>query len=246
MILKMLLVQHVATEGPGILGRALRQRGWEVDCRVMDEEGAIVPESLHGYRALLVLGGPMGAYEEERYPYLLALEELIREGVERSLPVLGICLGGQLIARSFGAAVVPNGAKEIGWYPLFLTASGRGMSLFSGLPNSFPVFEWHGDTFSLPQGAVLLAEGETCRHQAFLYRECALALQFHPEVTPRMVRFWTEEASEELFAFGGPGASQKLWRETMWQWRQSRKQSWKFVENLCYFLEGRELSCASL
>lgn len=238
--MKVLVVQHVASEGPGILARVLRRRGWELDCRVMDHEGVVLPESLHGYRALLVLGGPMGAYQEERYPYLFVVEELIREGVRRSFPVLGICLGGQLIARSFKATVAPTWPKEIGWYPLFLTAAGRETPLFSGLPDSFPVFEWHGDAFALPEGAVLLAEGKICPHQAFLYRGCALALQFHPEVTLRMVRFWIEDASEELLAFGGPGTSQRLWRETVEGWHRYRRFSWKLVENLCDFLEGRE------
>lgn len=148
----------------------------------MEAPDTELPESLQRYHAFLVLGGPMGAYEEEQCPYLFKVEEFIHESVERAIPVLGICLGGQLIARAFQAEVKPNTVKEIGRYPLFLTTYSKVSSPFAGLLDSFFVFQWHGDTFKLPQEAVPPAVGETCRNQAFLYQGCAL--QFHPEVTP--------------------------------------------------------------
>lgn len=234
---RILVVQHVALEGGGLLSEVLRERGWELDLRVMELQGVELPRSLREYHTLLVLGGPMGAYEEERYPYLFAVEDLIREGVERSLPVLGICLGGQLIARTFQAEVRPNRVKEIGWYPVFLTPDGRKNPLFSGLPDSFSVFQWHGDTFELPEGALLLAQGESCQNQAFLYRECALALQFHPEITREMVRSWTLAYAQELIDFGGPEAPRKLEEDTERMWQGSRELRERLLENLCRFLE---------
>lgn len=237
--MKVLVVQHVPLEGPGLLARTLRERGWELDIRVMGNQNSKLPVALVGYQALLILGGPMGAYEEEQYPYLFEVEALIREGVEKSLPVLGICLGGQLIARAFGATVRPNVVKEIGWYPVFLTERGKETPCFSHLPETFPVFQWHGDTFSLPREAVLLAEGKVCRNQAFLYREWALALQFHPEITPGMVRTWVRAYAEELVAFGGVMAPRELEIETARCWRQNREIYRQFVGNLCDFLEGK-------
>lgn len=234
---KVLVIQHVTLEGPGLLSRLLQQRGWELDLRVMELPGTELPRSLKEYHALLVLGGPMGAYEEKQYPYLLRVEELIYEGVEKAIPVLGICLGGQLIARVLKAVVKPNVVKELGWYLLSLTTQGKVSLPFAGLPDSFYVFQWHGDTFELPQEAVLLAVGETCRNQAFLYRGCALAIQFHPEVTPSMIASWAKAYAKELLEFGGHGILAQLEEETRKQWQEGRGIRKLLLENLCLFLE---------
>jgi len=139
--LRVLIVQHVACEGPGLLADALLKDGWELDLRCMDAPGAILPGKFDGYRALVILGGPMGAYEEETYPYLRRVQELIREAVAGRVPTVGICLGGQLIARAFGAEVKPNPVKEIGWYPVRVTPEGKAAPLFAGLPREFTVFQ---------------------------------------------------------------------------------------------------------
>lgn len=234
---RILAVQHVLLEGPGLFSEVLQRQGWELDLRIMGMPGTELPKSLEGYSAFLILGGPMGAYEEDRYPYLLKVEELIQKGVAKAIPVLGICLGGQLIARAFQAEVKPNRVKEIGWYPLFLTACGKGLPLFAGLPDTFFVFQWHGDTFELPPEAILLATGETCRNQAFLYQECALALQFHPEITPDMIASWSKAYAEELFAFGGPKFLVQLGEETQRWWQEGQTVRELFLQNLCLFLE---------
>jgi GMP synthase-like glutamine amidotransferase len=231
-------VQHVACEGPGLLADVLFQDGWELDLRCMDAPGAILPEKLEGYNALVILGGPMGAYEEEAYPYLYRVQQLIREAAGKRVPTVGICLGGQLIARALGAEVKPNPVKEIGWYPVRLTAAGRQAALFAGLPPEFPVFQWHGDTFALPEGAVLLAEGETCANQAFVYGGCVWALQFHLEVTPEMVANWAAIYAAELAAFAGPEAPAVLARETARIWEENRPQREVFLANLCLILAG--------
>lgn len=236
--MRVLIVQHVACEGPGLLADALFEDGWESDVRRMDAPGAALPDGIRGYDAFIILGGPMGAYEEETYPYLGRVQELIREAVAGRVPTVGICLGGQLIARAFGAEVKPNPAKEIGWYPVRLTPEGEAAPLFAGLPREFWVFQWHGDTFALPEGAVLLARGETCANQAFVYRGCAWALQFHLEVTPEMVANWARIYADELAEFQGAGAAEALVRETARRWEAERRQRERFLDNLRRVLRG--------
>lgn len=236
--MKSLIVQHVSCEGPGLLADALLADGWELDIRCMDAREAVLPATLDGYSALVVLGGPMGAYEEEKYPYLYRVQELIRHSIEEMIPVAGICLGAQLIARTLGAPVMSNRVKEIGWYPLHLTPAGKAALLFAGLPPDLHVFQWHGDTFALPEGAVLLAQGETCKNQAFVYQNCAWALQFHLEVTPEMVAHWASIYEDELAAFGGPWAKEVLVEKTLWYWNTGKPARERFLNNLCAVLRG--------
>jgi GMP synthase-like glutamine amidotransferase len=143
-------------------------------------EGA--PENyLEGYSHIIVLGGPQGVYEAEKYPYLKTEMKLIREAVRVKKPVLGICLGAQLIAASFGAKVYPY-KKEVGWYEVENLG-------FREMPKKLTVFQWHQDTFDLPEKAKLLFRGEIVRNQGFVM-ESALALQFHLEVKKETVRNW--------------------------------------------------------
>lgn len=244
--MRALVVQHVACEGPGLLRDVLEQKGWRLDIRCMDQPGAALPESLGNYDAFVILGGPMGAYEEEIYPYLLQVQELIREAVSIRLPMLGICLGGQLIARALGARVGPNPVKEIGWYPVRLTPAGRLAPLFTGMPLEFSVFQWHGDTFALPDGAFLLAEGETCTNQAFVYGAhigggYAWGLQFHLEVTPAMIEDWAKLYADELADFGGAGAAEALLENTQALWERIRPLQERFLENVETILRGKSL-----
>lgn len=241
--MRALVVQHVACEGPGLLEDVLCRKGWVLDVRCMETPGATLPESPAAYDALIILGGPMGADEEETFPYLFQVQELIKKAVSLRLPTLGICLGGQLIARALGANVRPNPVKEIGWYPVRLTPAGRVVPLFAGMPPEFDVFQWHEDTFSLPDGAFLLARGETCINQAFVYGAFtrggyAWALQFHLEVTPEMIEEWARVYADELAAFGGPGAAEALLRETRVRWRKMRPWRERFLRNVERVLRG--------
>lgn len=140
--------------------------------------------------ALIVLGGAMGANDDAGYPFLADLKDLIRTVVEQSKPYLGICLGGQLLAAALGAAVVSNRWEELGTRSISLTAEGTGDPLFTGILPQFTTFQWHHDSFDLPEGAVLLATSAACFHQAFRYGLCAWGLQFHPEVTEQIIRDW--------------------------------------------------------
>jgi GMP synthase (glutamine-hydrolysing) len=147
---------------------------------------------------LIVMGGPMGACDDDRFPWLKSEKRAIESTLQRGKWVIGICLGSQLIADVLGARVYANRYKEIGWFPIELTAAGRQSPLLGFLPDRLKVFHWHGDTFELPAGALHLAQSEACRHQAFVYRERVIGLQFHLETTPAGVCDLVENGRDDL------------------------------------------------
>lgn len=235
--MRLLMIQHVACEGPGLLADVFNRQGWEVDTRYMDMPGTGLPNDLDDYQAFIILGGPMGAYEEANYPYLFQVQNLIKAALKNKIPTVGICLGGQLIARALGADVGPNPTQEIGWSPVRLMPEGKSNPLFNNMPASFSVFQWHGDTFALPQGAILLASGEACRNQAFVYAGHMWALQFHLEVTPAMIAEWSEIYANELNNFGGPGAAALLRVNTQARWEAMRVCREQFLSNIIRILQ---------
>lgn len=184
-----LVLQHVPHETLGSLESHFRDAGLSWQMIPLFQE---TPRRLEIGQAagLVVMGGPMNVDEVGRYPFLEADVGWIREALAIELPTLGICLGSQLLAKALGARVYPNGVKEIGWYELELTGEAAEDRLFGGLAARQTVFQWHGDTFDLPQGAVLLASSPLCRHQAFRYGPAAWGLQFHVEMTPELVLDW--------------------------------------------------------
>ncbi len=149
----------------------------------------IIPDAQQ-ISALIVLGGAMGAHDDARHPFLTGLKSLIRTVVAARIPYLGICLGGQLLAAALGAKVVSNRWEELGTVPVSLTAAGQGDLLFSGIAETFTTFQWHHDSFDIPEGGVLLASSAACCHQAFRMGDAAWGLQFHPEVTAAIIRSW--------------------------------------------------------
>ncbi len=154
--------------------------------------------------ALIVMGGAMGANDDDRYPFLSALKNLIRAAVAARIPFLGICLGGQLLAAACGARVLSHRWEELGTLNVALTEAGKTDSLFRGITEEFTTFQWHHDSFDIPDGGVLLATSAACRHQAFRVGDSAWGLQFHPEVTQAIIRDWcawdcsTAAQTEEL------------------------------------------------
>lgn len=154
--------------------------------------------------ALIVLGGAMGANDEYKHPFLADLKTLIRHVVESGVPYLGICLGGQLLAAVLGAQVASGRWDEIGNFDISLTDRGTSDPLFSGIARKFRTFQWHHDSFDIPQGGMLLAYSDVCPNQAFRVGRCAWGLQFHPEVTEAIIRDWcawersTSAKTEEL------------------------------------------------
>ncbi len=185
--MKVLVIKHVESEGPGTLKEGFEQAGAQVEVLSL-YEGKALP-AVDGYRAVVSMGGPMNVYEDHAYPFLREEAEFLREAIEAGVPVLGICLGAQMIARACGAKVTKAPVEEIGWYPVHITTEGRADELFWDFPSQLQVFQWHGDTFEVPEGGSLLFKAPLCRNQAFRYKN-AYGLQFHLEVTEALLRDW--------------------------------------------------------
>jgi GMP synthase-like glutamine amidotransferase len=184
---RVLAFRHVPFEGLGRIEAALAAHRLDADYADLYLLDA-PPVDAEAYDALIFMGGPMSVNDD--LPYLRGEEGLIRDAIRRGIPVLGICLGSQLIAHALGVEVRRCARKEIGWFDIELTPAARRDPLFAGLANREIVFHWHGETFDLPEGAVLLASSERCRNQAFRLGESVYGLQFHPEVTPGMIADW--------------------------------------------------------
>lgn len=191
------VLQHVPHETLGSLERHFRAAGvkWR-EVALFSRATVEPPWDWRHVAGLVVLGGPMNVDQVAKYPFLEGEVRWIREALDRELPVLGICLGSQLLAKSLGSRVYPNRIKEIGWYDVALMAPPDD-PLFGGWDGRRTVFQWHGDTFELPAGAVQLARGELCEQQAFRYGARAYGLQFHIEVTPEMVDQWLNEGQNQ-------------------------------------------------
>jgi GMP synthase (glutamine-hydrolysing) len=190
-------LQHIAPETPGLAARALEARRLALKF-VRPFEGERVPRDLGDAAALVVMGGPMGVYESERYPYLVEEMRLIEQALAAGTPILGICLGSQLLASVLGSRVVKGKRKEIGWHPIKLTADAFIDPLFKGLESSFIALHWHGDIFDLPASATSLASSELTQHQAFRYGASAYGLLFHMEATRDIVAGMVKSFPEEL------------------------------------------------
>lgn len=184
-----LIIKHIEIEGPGTLGEFFNnQTSWKIKI-VELENGEILP-SLGECEAVISLGGLMNVYETNKYPFLEIEEDFLREALDKEIPVLGICLGAQLLAKVAGAEIKKAEQEEIGWYKVNLTEEGIRDTLFYNLGKSLEVFQWHENTFEIPQGGILLATSDTCRNQAVRIGRCAWALQFHLEMTPEMLETW--------------------------------------------------------
>jgi GMP synthase (glutamine-hydrolysing) len=194
---KVLILQHISVEGPGRILDALDSLGTSSEIRRVDL-GAPVPSTLGPFKGLVVMGGPMSVYEASQYPHLRRELGLIEEALRQRAPILGICLGSQLLAMALGARVYASGRKEVGWYDVHLTDAGRFDAAFEGVADPFRALHWHGDVFDLPHGAVSLARSGLTEHQAFRAADQALGLLFHLEVTPTHVANMAEAFAAEL------------------------------------------------
>jgi GMP synthase-like glutamine amidotransferase len=173
---------HEAAEMPGAILNWAINRQHTVSYTLLYTNESL--PAIDSFDALIIMGGPMNIYEEERFPWLKTEKEFIKEAIEKGRRVLGVCLGSQLIADILGAKVFRNNYSEIGWFPVSLTEDGAKSELLKGLDFSVPVLHWHGDTYAIPEGAVHLLKSEACSSQAFSYGDNVLALQFHIETTP--------------------------------------------------------------
>lgn len=200
------VLQHVAWEGPGLIVTEARARGLQLDIRRIDL-GAAVPKASE-IAGLIVMGGPMGVYESQRYPFLQQECWLIDELIRCRRPVLGICLGAQLLAHALGAAVYPGHGPEIGFGFVDLTSEGKQDPVLGSVAPSFPAFHWHGDTFNLPTGAVLLASSSAYPHQAFRCGDLAYGFQFHIEPDAATWPVWREHLPDRLIDGTAPEQDQ--------------------------------------
>lgn len=193
---KILVCQHVAHELLGTLNPLLKSHGFRIKYINFGRDPKAQP-SLEGTDGLILLGGPMNVDDVDRYPHLAHEVILIQQAVAKELPVFGICLGAQLIAKALGGTVTKNRVKEIGWYDLDLTTEGKKDPLFLHFNPREKIFQWHGDTFSIPPGAVHLASSPDCATQAFRYHSNVYGFQFHLEVDEPMIHRWLNVAENK-------------------------------------------------
>lgn len=186
---EILVIKHIDIEGPGTFEEFFRNTAWGL--RIVDlSKEKLRLEDFSQLAAIISLGGPMNVCEEAKYPFLKEEDRLLKRAASKGVPILGICLGAQVLAKACGAKVKKAKEKEIGWHRINLTGEGERDPLFENLPSELAVFQWHEDTFEIPEGAAHLAQSRACLNQAFRFEKNAYGLQFHIEVTPAMVESW--------------------------------------------------------
>lgn len=183
-------LQHAEHEGLGCIGPWLEKMGYAVTCTRLFAGETLPP--VQAFDWLMVMGGPMNIYQHAQYPWLEAEKRLINDALVINKKVLGICLGAQLIADVLGAKISKNKNTEIGFFDVYLTDNTYKYKIFIDFPINFPAFHWHGDTFAIPPGTENLIKSDACVNQAFVWRDRAIAIQFHLEVTLDDARRWLE------------------------------------------------------
>lgn len=222
---------HVPYEGLGCIEDWISEKGHKLSYTNFFENDFSIP-AVSSFDWLIIMGGPMSVYEEDTYPWLKSEKELIRDAIQAGKKVLGICLGSQLIAEVLGAAVYPNYQKEIGWFDLKITPRGVQNHLFKGFEAQFPVFHWHGDTYDLPAHSDHLFYTDICSHQAFLYDNRVLGLQFHFEVTELTLQGMVTEGMAELVESETVQSAQAILSEKRFLKENNRKMT-VLLDALC-------------
>jgi GMP synthase (glutamine-hydrolysing) len=219
-----LVLQHIACEPPAAFEEELLAWGAALD-RVEIDEGDPLPD-WRRYAGIIAMGGPMGAYEDDRLPWLTAEKQLIADAVRAGIPYWGVCLGAQLLAASLGARAFPGPAAEVGVLPVRLTDAARTDPVFGTLPAEFVALQWHGDTYDLPEGATWLAESDAYAQQAFTVHN-AYAMQFHLEIDVPLATRWGDVPAyaRSLEQLLGPGALPRLIEEVSRHQAQTTQQA---------------------
>ncbi len=204
-----LVLRHVQAEGLGLLANVLRDRG--IHHRYLDlPRGEAPPKDIRALGGLIVLGGPMAVYEADRHPFLRIESGLVERALTAGRPVLGVCLGAQLIASALGARVYPGERREVGWGPVTLTDDGREDPAFGLMEPTLTVFHMHGDTYELPPDARNLATSAMYEQQAFRFGDLVYGLQFHLEFTDTMIQRLVSEPDSRAFISGAGVDPQSL------------------------------------
>lgn len=208
------ILKHVANENAGTILDYLKINA--IPCQEVNLYAADYSwPDLNQARALIVMGGPMNVYEEKEYPFLVAEDRYIQEALSKRIPYLGVCLGAQLLAKAMGARVYKAAKEEIGWDVVTLTEASKKDRLFGPLEKeALKVLQWHGDTFDLPKGAVLLASNSTVPHQAFCAEGLFYGLQFHVEVNRAMIQDWFKKRGDLEAVLGEYDAYERELRRT--------------------------------
>jgi len=228
---RILIIKHVEIEGPGTIERFFQNTDW-LFATLDFAAGGFPPDDFSDIKAIISLGGPMNVYEEADYPFLRYENLFLKKAIKKEIPILGICLGAQLLAKACGAKVNKAREKEIGWYKVNLTDDGQKDILFETLPKELEVFQWHEDTFDIPQGAVCLANSSSCRNQAFRFGKNAYGLQFHIEVTPEMIKAWIDEYKKDSAEFNAGDIITKAYRQKEIFERQAETIYLNFARNI--------------
>ena len=194
--LKIHCFQHVSFEGLGCINDWIKERGHSINFTKFYADDPL--PDIDAIDWLIIMGGPMGVNDDDQYGWLKKEKEFIKQAITANKTVIGICLGSQLIAEMLGAKVYKNTEKEIGWFDVAITPTGKKNKLLEGFENTFKVFHWHGDTFDLPTGAEHLMQTGICKNQTFLYKEKILGIQFHFEATKETLTQMVANGRDEL------------------------------------------------
>ena len=223
---RLLVFQHVPFEILGTLDPLLKSHGFRIRYVNFGRDPYARP-GLDDYDGIIILGGPMSVDDVERHPHLPTEIEFIREALAADIPMLGVCLGAQLIASTLGAGVGPGPCKEIGWYDVAPTEAGASDPVLGHFRASEKIFQWHGDAFEIPDGAVWLASSATCPNQAFRYGDNVYGFQFHLEVDERLIDRWLTVPVhvEELVQLHGAISPDRIKLETRDYIRRLRRLS---------------------
>lgn len=227
---KALIIENAAGEGPGILSNILSKRGW-FSQTVKLHMGRSIPSNWRSFNLLIIMGGPMNVYEEDRYPFLEKETKMISEALNREMPILGFCLGSQLMAKACGARVSKGHIKEIGWYPVRLTEDGKKDILLCQLPGEFSVFQWHSDTFQVPERGICLAESDEYPSQAMRIGNMSYGFQFHFEITAGMIKDWIKSGIEEIRELNVAGLHEKILKDTSYYLPNAHTAAKRFLNN---------------
>jgi GMP synthase-like glutamine amidotransferase len=232
---KLHVFQHVPFETAGIISQWAEERGYAIattqffDGQLPDTGGA---------DWLVIMGGPMGVYDEAQYPWLMEEKKAIKQAIADGKVVLGICLGAQLIAEALGASIRHNLYREIGWFPVFLNSGVLDIDIAQVLPPQWEALHWHGDTFDIPEGARLLASSEACRNQAFIFSDRVVGLQFHLEMERSHAESLVRHCAAELDNDGYVQSSREILAA-----EAPFDQSCALMERILAYLDSLPVSC---